>query len=107
MFSHQSPAIHDDGMRIFKVCRAEDERCPMCDQMSRFRICAPGYDATCPCDRRRPVERQFARLNTKFAQALRELPQFGDPDQGLLGYSPIVESGATQAVTFDHCYSRP
>ena len=106
MFPYQPPAVHDNGVRVLKARCAEDQRCSMRGQVCRFRVRAPCHDTTRPRDRNRPVERQLACLNAKLAQALREFPQFRDPDQGLLGYSPIVKSRAAQAVAFDHRYPR-
>src|SRR5579875_297746 len=49
-------------------------------------------------DSLRPIHLGGADLNAKLVHSARKRQNFCDPDQGLLRYSPIIESGAAEMI---------
>jgi hypothetical protein len=59
----------------------------------RLRQAAVMNDCTCARNSTAPVNLDIADIDAEFAEAFSERQNFRNPDQGLLGYSPIVKSG--------------
>lgn len=53
-----------------------------------------------------PVDSKSGDFNPEFVEPLRKRQNFGDPDQGLLGYSPIIQSSAAETVALDYSHAR-
>jgi 7-cyano-7-deazaguanine synthase in queuosine biosynthesis len=53
-----------------------------------------------------PVDSKSGDSNPEFVEPLRKCQNFGDPDQGLFGYSPIIQSSAAETVALNYSHTR-
>ena len=87
-------------VRVQKVAFSEGKMHTVFCEVLWFRIAASFDNPLCPRNCGGPIDGNLSHLDTKLAKAACQRQQFCDPDQGLFGNSPIVQSGASQLVPF-------
>ena len=96
----QSFLVHLHHVRVQEAAFSEGKMHAVFYEVLRFGIATPFDNPLRPRNCGGPIYGNLPHPDTKLAETACQRQQFRDPDRGLFGNSPIVQSGASQLVPF-------
>ncbi len=90
-----------DRMGVDEPSLADKQSGALGAKIGRLRITATVDDALGAIHGFGPVDPKVAHVDPKLAEALSQLVELRDPDQGLLRDSPVMQSRAAEGISLD------